>query len=164
MDERTTPERLSTVNTATIIFVVIALAIAALALAFGIIAYQNYNNMIARNQQIVNNLRLEVVKDNIVVQEISDNYVQLDIPLNNSATTGNIVMSVTIVNPSTTTFISDYPFIQQLNTLRITIPTSLAVSLGIIVDIFGEDEYQFNSAQWNVIVPYRVPLNNQRLH
>ncbi len=53
---------------------------------------------------------------------------------------------ITIVNPSTTTFISDYPFIQQLNTLRITIPTSLAVSLGIIVDIFGEDEYQFNSA------------------
>jgi len=153
---------ITTINITTVIFLILAIGIAAIALVFGVIAYQQYVNLQQRNQQIANTFRLEVVTTDVTVDELTDtNYLQLVIPLKYATNPINLVTGVYLRKSAGNTIIGNYPFVAQLNNVRLTIPKTLALSSGIVLQVLGPTSgYAFNYTQWSAIVSYKTSNNS----
>jgi hypothetical protein len=152
----------NTVNTATIVFVILALVVAAVALALGITAYIKWQDFYNQRQLIINNIRVATFGDTVDVQVASDpTFVKLIVDIGETINPQNLLLNVSLRKQAGNTTISDYPYTCQNNTLQLTIPRKLAVDSQIIgINLVDSQNalYYFNSTVWTLWVAYRVPL------
>lgn len=159
---------ISTANAATIAFVIIALALAAIALAFGVIAWNNTNTLYAYRNTIINTLRIDAITNNVVVQTNIDANQTVSLIFNvraSTSQTGNLITGV-YLRKIDGTLIADYPYVAQNGQVKVTIPTNLALSSGVIIpNLLNSNNrtssgYSFDGTNWTIIVTYRVPPSN----
>ena len=155
---------ISTANAATVCFLLFALALGAIALAFGVTAWQNTNHIYATRKAAGQTLRVETVSDNVVVQNDPSTAQSISLLFNVSQSNANYQNLITGVYLRSTdgTIISDYPFIYQAGQIRLTLPTTLAETSDIIIpNLLNSTQrttgYIFNSEVWTIVIAYRVP-------
>lgn len=147
----------NTVNIATIIFVLLALIIGAIALTFGVIAYVNYRDLLNQRQNIPNVLKISYIPASSINVAPNNGIVILSFgttSLTVASTQFRNIISVNFRNDVLARYISSYPFTVNQATVSVSIPLHHAVSEGLIVNNNG---IYYVAPDWKAVVVFRNP-------
>ena len=148
-------------NIPTIAFLVIGIAIALIALMFGVISYSNYNTIKNQRTQILNNIKTENILNNQVTVTVTNNdLVQFQFELNHptvpATSNGSGIYTVLFKKlGSDNITIGNYPFSNVNNLVTISMPFYYANNvMGLLVTSGAPNEYLLSS-DWTISAIYR---------